>query len=112
MNAKRTIGGLSLVWKEGLTISLRSFSKSLNDMEVDEGNSRAVWRFIGFYGSLVEHVRKELWNVLKQLKNSSRLPWLILGDFNKVMFSFEKKEDVFLRRDKCWPFGNCWRSVV
>ncbi|KAG8490868.1 hypothetical protein CXB51_014735 [Gossypium anomalum] len=78
-----TRGGLSLVWKEGLTISLRSFSKSLNNMEVDKGDSKADWRFTGFYGSLMEHVRKELWNVLRQLKNSSRLPWLILGDFNE-----------------------------
>lgn len=49
------------------------------------------WRFTGFYESPVEHLRKESWNKIQSLSSGNQMSWLIMGDFNEIMYSFEKK---------------------
>ncbi|KAG8490633.1 hypothetical protein CXB51_013830 [Gossypium anomalum] len=84
-------GGLSLGWKEGVDIRLRGYSKSHIDIEVMENSEEECWRFTGFYGSPIEQKRKESWNLLRQLKGNNQLPWLVMGDFNEILFSFGKR---------------------
>ncbi|XP_016676453.1 uncharacterized protein [Gossypium hirsutum] len=91
VDAVGTRRGLSLGWKEGVSLSLRSFSKAHIDMEVEEAAKRVRWRFTGFYGSLVEQDRKESWDLLRHLKRGNNRPWLITGDFNEILFSYEKQ---------------------
>ncbi|XP_017629171.1 uncharacterized protein LOC108472176 [Gossypium arboreum] len=91
VDAVGTRRGLSLGWKEGVSLSLRSFSKAHIDMEVEEAAKRVRWRFTGFYGSLVEQDRKESWYLLRHLKRGNNRPWLITGDFNEILFSYEKQ---------------------
>lgn len=50
-----------------------------------------MWRFTGFYGTPYAHDREDSWGVLKNLFNGNNIPWLICGDFNEVMCSFENK---------------------
>ncbi|KAH1075467.1 hypothetical protein J1N35_027795 [Gossypium stocksii] len=85
-----TKGGLSLGWKEGLTLHLRSLSKSHIDVEVEDENERRLWKFTGFYGAPIESDRKESWDLLRLLKRENNKPWLVVGDFNEILFSFEK----------------------
>ncbi|KAA3474501.1 Exo_endo_phos domain-containing protein [Gossypium australe] len=68
-------GGLSLGWREGINITLKSYSKSHIDMVVEEEDGAKNWRFTGFYGE----------------PNGNNLPWLVAGDFNEILFSFEKQ---------------------
>ncbi|KAL1060363.1 hypothetical protein V6Z11_D03G112200 [Gossypium hirsutum] len=86
-----TSGGLSLGWKEGGNVSLKSFSKSHIDVEIENEEETGSWRLTGFYGEPVENERKKTWDLLKYLKRESSKPWLTIGDFNKILFSFEKK---------------------
>lgn len=79
VDAVGTRGGLSLGWREGLNLTLKSFSKSYIDVEVKEEAGRVIWRFTGFYGSLVEQDRKESWDLLRYLKRENNRPWLIQG---------------------------------
>lgn len=51
--------GLSLGWKEEVTIKLRSYSNSHIDIEVMENNGEEYWHFTAFNGSPIEHKRKE-----------------------------------------------------
>lgn len=67
-------GGLSLGWKEDFSVTLKSFSKSHIDVEIEEDNVGFKWRFIGFYGSLMENLRKDSWNQIKKLKGGNNLP--------------------------------------
>lgn len=83
-------GGLSLGWKEDVKIQLKSFSNSHIDVEVTNDDS-TNWHFTGFYDAPIESRRRDLWNLLRQLKVSSELTWLVMGDFNEILFSFEKK---------------------
>lgn len=46
-------------------------------------------RLTCFYGALEEHNRQVLWELLRRLGFSQNMPWLVVGDFNEIMFSFE-----------------------
>ncbi|KAA3462160.1 reverse transcriptase [Gossypium australe] len=91
MGKREAQGGLSLGWKEGISLNLKSYSRYHIDVEVEEENEAEVWRFTGFYGEPVEHNRRELWELLRALKRGSNMPWLVVEDFNEIMFSFEKQ---------------------
>ncbi|MBA0750811.1 hypothetical protein Gogos_002196 [Gossypium gossypioides] len=53
---------------------------------------RAVkWRFTRFYGSPDERIREDSRNLLKHLGRDSSLSWLVMGDFNEIMYSCEKR---------------------
>lgn len=45
----------------------------------------------GFYGHTVEHFCDSSWNLLRRLGQNQYLPWLTVGDFNEIVFSFEKQ---------------------
>jgi hypothetical protein len=48
-----------------------------------------MWRFTGFYGELKHSLRKELWRMLRFLRNESDLPWLCSGDLNEMLHGHE-----------------------
>ncbi|KAA3468179.1 reverse transcriptase [Gossypium australe] len=90
VDAEGSRGGLCLAWKSGMDISLRSFSKWYIDVVVKEDNSQIEWRFTGFYGSPYSKDRIQVWDLLKKLRQNGTGPWLVAGDFNEIMYSFEK----------------------
>lgn len=49
------------------------------------------WRYTGFYGCPERERRQESWNLLRTLATESDLPWCVLGDFNDMLFDFEKQ---------------------
>ncbi|KAA3488794.1 reverse transcriptase [Gossypium australe] len=86
-------GGLSLAWKSDIGVTLRSFSKWHIDVLVREGSSQE-WRFTGFYGSPYSKDRSYVWNLLRHLSQDCNFPWLVAGDFNEILYSFEKRGGV------------------
>ncbi|KAA3480980.1 reverse transcriptase [Gossypium australe] len=88
--AKGTRGGLSLAWKEEFKVTLRSFSKNHIDVMVKEENTDAEWRFTRFYGSPYDSNKNDSWNLLQKLGEDKTHPWLVCGDFNEIIYSFEK----------------------
>lgn len=84
-------GGLSLGRKDNMDISLRSFFQHHIDVNVQEIDQEESLRLTGFYGSSIEHLRRDSWNMLSRLKEDCNDPWLVLRDFNEIMFSFEKR---------------------
>ncbi|KAA3473129.1 reverse transcriptase [Gossypium australe] len=67
-------GGLSLGWREGINITLKSYSKSHIDVVVEEEDGAKTWRFTGFYGEPVEQNRRTSWELLRGLHNGNNLP--------------------------------------
>ncbi|XP_040960314.1 uncharacterized protein [Gossypium hirsutum] len=86
-----TKGGLSLGWKGNMLVKLKSYSSFHVDVEVHDNECGNVWRFTGFYGHPDERRRSDSWNLLRQLHHDQDLPWVVMGDFNEIMDSFEKK---------------------
>lgn len=60
-------------------------------MLVEDKEKGVKWRFTGFYGSPYVQDRSDSWVVLKKLTVGEAIPWLVCGDFNEIMYGFEKK---------------------
>ncbi|GLT94942.1 hypothetical protein SLE2022_126530 [Rubroshorea leprosula] len=82
-------GGLAVLWKSDTKLSLLSFSQNHIDMEV-EGMGASSWHFTSYYGHPKRHNRRRSWQLLRELATKSELPWLIGGDFNDLLHSYEK----------------------
>ena len=82
-------GGLALLWKQEVDVSIRNFSQHHIDAHM-ESNQRLCWRLTGFYGQPEHHWRRESWVLLKHLNSMDSLPWICLGDFNEILTTAEK----------------------
>ncbi|XP_050278364.1 uncharacterized protein LOC126719909 [Quercus robur] len=80
-------GGLALYWSNSINLNVESYSKNHFDAIINKGE-RDAWRFIGFYGEPVTHKRHKSWDMLRQLNNRFKLPWLCSGNFNEIVKSF------------------------
>lgn len=78
-----------MTWWGNVFIALKSFS-SRHDVVFEELDEDRKWRFIGFYGSFYAHDRRESWDLLCQLGQHRDLPWLVVDDFNEIMYACEK----------------------
>ncbi|XP_075483594.1 uncharacterized protein LOC142523746 [Primulina tabacum] len=84
-------GGLMLMWKASVTVSVLSFSSGHIDSTIQHGDKH--WRFTGFYGNPETSTRHLFWTVLSRLSAMQELrdlPWLVGGDFNEICFDTEK----------------------
>ncbi|XP_031097211.1 uncharacterized protein LOC116001448 [Ipomoea triloba] len=50
-----------------------------------------TWRMTGFYGFLERGRRYASWELLRSLADKSPLPWVVMGDFNDLLFQHEKR---------------------
>ncbi|KAA3455720.1 reverse transcriptase [Gossypium australe] len=94
MAAEGSRGGLCLAWKGWIEVTLRSFSNWHIDVLVKEDNAQEEWRFTGFYGSPYLKDKNVAWNLLKRLGQECSYPWLVAGDFNEILYYFEKSGGV------------------
>jgi len=84
-------GGLALLWRRNCTARLLSFSRNHIDVEVTV-QRLAAWRMTCFYGKPERSRRRESWDLLSTLAHHSSLPWVVVGDFNDLLFQSEKRE--------------------
>ncbi|XP_019190157.1 PREDICTED: uncharacterized protein LOC109184594 [Ipomoea nil] len=88
--ASRVKGGLALLWRKNNTASLLSYSDNHVDIEVSvHGFSK--WCMTGFYGLPQRTRRNESWEMLRSLAPRSNLPWVVIGDFNDLLYQHEKR---------------------
>ncbi|KAA3463879.1 reverse transcriptase [Gossypium australe] len=87
--AEGSKGGLCLAWKEEIRVTLRNFSRWHIDVLIKEDNVEE-WRYTGFYGSPYTKDKNAVWNILRRLDQEVEYPWLVIGDFNEILYSFEK----------------------
>ncbi|GMI94996.1 hypothetical protein HRI_003168900 [Hibiscus trionum] len=105
-------GGLSLGWKSSCVVSLRSYSDRHIDIIIEDDSEGLQWRCTGFYGAPEVHRRQEAWDLLRSLDNCPEIPWLVIGDFNEILLSSEKRGVCYAAKDK-WIFsGRCWTIVL
>ena len=76
--SKGRSGGLALLWKKELKVSVQTFSDNRIDAIVDQGVTRHQWRITGFYGNPETSKRQESWLLLKRLATLNSLPWSAL----------------------------------
>ena len=60
-------GGLTMIWKKGTEIKLKSYSNSHINVVVEGEQDQAPWRATGFYGHTESSKRKISWSLLEVL---------------------------------------------
>jgi hypothetical protein len=85
--------GLAMFWKRGINLSLRWKGRMHIDVEVVQPDG-FKWRLTGIYGEPRQENREDTWRLLRTLHHQSNLPWMCIGDFNEILYSFEKQGGV------------------
>jgi hypothetical protein len=83
-------GGFGLFWNNGVDLSIKKFSNYHIDTMVNE-QEKESWRISFIYEEPNRSLRWRTWNIMKQMRSDSFLPWVCIGDFNEIL----KKEEQF-----------------
>lgn len=83
-------GGLAMLWKREINLSLRWLGRMHIDATITEEDGYK-WRLTGIYGQLKTELKEETWWLLHTLHLQEKLPWVCMGDFNEILYSFEKQ---------------------
>src|SRR5437763_560766 len=83
-------GGLLLLWKKEVALSLRYKTKNFIDVFIGSGQENC-WCFTGFYGEPRWADKHLSWQWIRELNDVSDMPWLIIGDLNEILYPFEKE---------------------
>ncbi|CAI9093869.1 OLC1v1029460C1 [Oldenlandia corymbosa var. corymbosa] len=76
-------GGLAMLWRKDVNVSLRSFSERFIDIDVELLGESI--RATGIYGEPNVSLRREAWDLYNSMYDTSRKPWVFFGDFNEVL---------------------------
>ncbi|XP_071685251.1 uncharacterized protein [Lolium perenne] len=90
VDSNKRNGGLAMFWKRGVNVSLRWKGRYHIDVDVQEENG-TKWRLTGIYGESKAGEKENTWKLLRNLHAQSELPWMVLGDFNEILFAGEKE---------------------
>jgi hypothetical protein len=82
-------GGLALYWNDEIKIQVLSYGLHHVDTLVWDGVHHTAWHATFVYGEPRTHERDKMWELMRQIKPCQYASWLMLGDFNEVMWSFE-----------------------
>lgn len=83
-------GGLALMWHEEVTLKVKDNSKQFIDVECTDPVSKYVMQITFVHASTNFGERLLLWQTLKALKPRSSTPWICMGDFNEILYVWEK----------------------
>ena len=81
-------GGLLMVWKKEVRIYSQTTARWGIDVHVHETNGD-IWRMTGIYGEPSWEHKDRTYQYIRDLHAQSRLPWVIIGDFNEILLSSE-----------------------
>jgi len=77
-------GGLGLFWKIEVTVSVQKFSNYHIDTII-KVEGKEPWRISFIYGEPNRSLRSRTWEIMKQMRSDSNLPWVCVGDFNEIL---------------------------
>ncbi|KAK8579615.1 hypothetical protein V6N12_069929 [Hibiscus sabdariffa] len=78
ISSDRRSGGLSIGWKNDVSISVRSFSVHHIDFLVSEDNGSTQWRLTSFCGAPTVQDRVHAWSLMRRLNDSPGIPWCVI----------------------------------
>lgn len=103
-------GGIAVLWRRGVDVTLRNYSKYHIDMDIREDDG-VLWRLTGIYGEPRSDLRERMWQTLRYLITVPVTPWLSRGISMRCSLRMRRKEG-----DKeakgVWMFlEKHWRNV-
>ncbi|KAH9716467.1 hypothetical protein KPL71_021472 [Citrus sinensis] len=81
--------GLAMIWNSKINVNITSYSSHHIDAIIQNNNGKR-WRCIGIYGHPEAQQKRHTWTLMRRLAGLSPLPWLCIGDFNKIMHPNKK----------------------
>jgi hypothetical protein len=81
-------GSLLLIWKKEVSVQCQGVSRYYVDVTI---KVEEEWRLTGIYGEPRWEHKHLTWEAMRSLHSGSDLPWLMLGDFNEILFPHEKE---------------------
>jgi hypothetical protein len=81
-------GGLLMLWRKETSIRVQDVSEYFIDVVVDDGRE---WRLTRIYGEPRWEHKDKAWESLRSLHGRMDKPWMVLGDFNEILFHHEKE---------------------
>lgn len=88
-------GGLSLLWKKSVRVTLLSYSFHHMDATVEVEDGGIVVRLTGIYGEPDSQQRHITWNLLITLHGVDQRGWFVGGDFNEILHNGENEGGQF-----------------
>lgn len=82
--------GLALSGMNG-KVSITNFPRNHIDATIILEGELVPWKITGFYSHSERNKHRESWQLLIHISTLNILPWLLMGDFNDISSSEEKK---------------------
>jgi hypothetical protein len=82
-------GGIVLFWHESVEVVLLGLSPCFIDVKVKDVNLNSWYRITFVYGEPCVESCHLMWETLHRLQSISNLAWMVIGDFNEAIWSFE-----------------------
>jgi hypothetical protein len=101
-------GGLVLFWHESVEVELIGKHQRFIDVKVRDINNSPWYRVTFIYGEPRPENQYLMWDLLQWLRLVSNLPWLVMGDFNEVLWRYEHFSDC--PRSE-WQMENFWDAL-
>jgi hypothetical protein len=83
-------GGLVLFWNNDIQVTSSEVTRNFIDIRINE-HSEGGWRLTGLYGEPSGENKHLTWEYIRGLHADVDLPWLMLGDFNEILYGAEKE---------------------
>lgn len=99
-------GGLAVWWKGIIYLSLLHYSPNHIDMQVSGEVDCLAWRFTRVYKEPRVSGCGYAWTLLCKLQSRSSSPWICIGNFKEILWSFEKLNGNYNVHDIWTNFGS------
>ena len=87
---KERAGGLALLWRDPMKLTVSSYSLNHIGGHFIDGESDQYCHFSGIYGFVEEYNKKNTWKLIEELGSSIGNKWVCFGDLNDIISSNEK----------------------
>jgi len=90
VNLIGTAGGLVLLWDDLVQLTIEHTSQEFIDLSCKVTRNGYKMQISFLHASTDFHERVSLWNLLYTRHGATTAPWLCIGDFNEVLYHWEK----------------------
>jgi len=83
-------GGIVLFWTNQVTLDVFRSTPDYIDMLYNDFQDDWTMRITCIHALYVYHTRQLFWDELREISYANTFPWLCIGDFNDVLYPWEK----------------------
>jgi hypothetical protein len=84
-------GGLVMLWKNEVKLQEINIHTNYIDALVDGDDDETSWRLTCIYGEPSWENKYKTWERLRELHGMIEMRWVVIGDWNEILYSHEKE---------------------